>query len=257
MKKCKKISIAFLLIFAGLMGVFFRRNVAIDYEQYLNKIWIVKERRTSEGMYRDFSFVITKMESDYVEGQYIPQYMEINPQAGEVRIFKGTVADSIIQCQLWDEGESVGNMTMELMPDNKIRANIFYKDSELLLKEELLFQPYNVEDLKAASIVLDENKSVAVESDKWGKIKIVSGIVDISKMYPVAFMINEQGDILFEFEAGYKTGTTIEEIIITDFNTDGLEDVEIVTYFLDNTIEPIRWIYYQDEGATFHLEEVL
>jgi len=112
--------------------------------------------------------------------------------------------------------------------------------------------------------MLDRLHLSDLANEKWGKVKIVVGRKDSNKSSPIAVMVNEQNEILYDFDASYKSGTVIEEVNIADGNGDGLQDVEIVTYFFDNDgvatdMEPLRWPFYQDAEGTFYLkgEEVV
>ena len=256
MRRISKIVIYSLLITIFLFVWFIYRN-GINNENYLHKIWIDEGKIKEDGRYQGFSFVITQMDFSTVKGQYVTDWDEINPQRGGVRTFEGTVDGSTIRCKLFDEGVSVGSMSLEVMSNNRIHVTYTCRSEGTVLYEQLACRPYNIEDLLDEKIILKEELAVSTEIDGWGKIKVIPGVVDINNRYPVAFMTNEQGDILFEFKAGYKVGTTIQNIRIDDYNEDGFVDVEIETFFKDENIPPIYWYFQQDEGATFHLESVL
>lgn len=67
------------------------------------------------------------------------------------------------------------------------------------------------------------------------------------------FLINEQGDILYEFSAGYQNDSEVLEIIVEDMNEDGLKDVEVVTYFSDMPdVYRFEWYFYQEEDGFFN-----
>lgn len=53
--------------------------------------------------------------------------------------------------------------------------------------------------------------------------------MDTLHPYPWVLLINEQGNILYQFRSGFRNGSEVMEIIIEDMNGDGLKDVEVVT----------------------------
>lgn len=228
------------------------------YKQYINKIWISSDIRLDENAEKDFSFIIKKIENGYVEGQYRFSPLVIIPQKESHRYFTGYIENSQIKCELWNGNKEVGSMVLEYVTDDCLKADIEYNDeiADDELYSESIYEVYNVENLKETDIFLDQIRIVNAELDKWGKVQLLPGLKLCRHTYPVAFMTNEQGDILYEFRAGYKTGSSVKEIEIFDFNSDGLKDVDIITFFVDDTIEPLHWVFCQDEGGTFHKEEV-
>lgn len=228
------------------------------YKQCINKIWISSDSQLDENAKKEFSFIIKKIEDGYVEGQYCFAPLVIIPKKESYGYFTGYIENSQIKCQLWNGNTEVGSMVLEYVAEDYLKADIEYNDeiSEDELYSESIFKVYNIDDLKETYILLDQLRMVDIELDKWGKVQILPGVMLIRHTYPVVFMTNEQGDILYEFRAGYKTGTAIREIEIYDFNGDGLKDVDIITFFADDTIEPLHWVFCQDEEGTFHKEEV-
>lgn len=247
----KKIIYVFLLLCIIVAGCSSEKESCTDYAQYLNKIWIVADKSIEESTQESFSFVITKMESDYVEGQYTSGKNVINPQKDLPGSFTGKIEGLKIQCQLMYEGEETGTMVLSPTTDNRLNAAIEYRGAD----RELTFKVYNIEDLKPTDIILDQNRAHTVDVDKWGTVQIIRGIIYYGDRPPVAFMTNEQGDILYEFQAEFESGTIIKEIEVQDFNEDGLKDVDIVTRDYDDEMESVHWLFYQEEGAAFYLDD--
>lgn len=250
MNKIKKFLYLSFLLCIGMAGCSSEKESGIEYAQYLNKIWIISDGQIEDSSQESFSFVITRIESDYVEGQYLSGVDIINPQKGLPGSFTGKIVGSEIQCQLWYGKEEAGSMVLECATNNRLKADIEYRGADL----ELTFKVYNIEDLKPTDIILDQNRALTVDVDKWGTVQIIRGIIFYGDRPPVAFMTNEQGDILYEFQAEYESGTLIREIEVQDFNEDGLKDVNIVTRDYDDEMEPVHWLFYQEEGAAFYLD---
>ena len=73
--------------------------------------------------------------------------------------------------------------------------------------------------------------------------------MDTLHPYPWVLLINEQGNILYQFRSGFRNGGEVKEIIIEDMNGDGLKDVEVVTYFGDPEGYRFEWYFYQGENG--------
>ena len=233
-----------------MTGCASEKESEIDYMSYQNKIWIDANEPIEETSRDKFSFVITKMESDYVEGQYMLENTVINPQKGLPGSFSGKIEGTEIQCQLLYEGKEAGCMVLQCVSDNRMNADIHYEGTD----KTLTFKVYNIEDLKETDIILDQNRAITIEMDKWGMVQIIRGVIYYGDRPPVAFMTNKQGDILYEFQAEFENGTFIKEIEVLDLNEDELKDVDIVTRDYDEEKEPVHWLFYQEEGATFYFD---
>lgn len=250
MNKVKNFIYLLLGLCISMTGCSLETESGIDYRSCLNKIWIVADKSIEESTKESFSFVITKIEHDYVEGQYTAAKNVVNPQKDLPGRFTGKIEGLEIQCQLWNEEDEVGNMVLSCTTDNRMKATIDYSGTD----RELAFKVYNIEDLKPTNIILDQNRAITVDMDKWGTVQIICGIVYYGNRPPVAFMTNEQGDIFYEFQAEFANGTLIKEIEVLDFNEDGLKDVNIVTRDYDDEMEPVHWLFYQEEGVAFYLD---
>ena len=221
------------------------------YKQYINKTWISSDRQMDENVEKEFSFIIKKIEDGYVEGQYSFTPWVIILQKEANWYFTGYIENSQIKCQLWNENTEVGSMVLEYVSDACLKVDIDYNDeiADEELYSESIYKVYNIEDLKETDIVLDYNRAVTVELNKQGKVQMLPGIMLIRKAYPVVFMTNEQGDILYEFTANFFNGCRIEEFDIRDLNGDDLEEIEIITYLGDTG--SFHWLYYQNEDGSF------
>ena len=243
------------LLMISMTGCFQVKEQSNLYAQCLNKIWIRTDIQIEESPEKNFSFIIKELEEDYVEGHYMIHRNIINLKKESLCYFTGYIKDSQIKCQLWNENNEVGSMVIEYISDDKLQVYIEYSDDveEKELHSESIFKIYNIEDLKETDIILDYNRAVTTELDRQGKVQLLPGLMLIRKAYPVVFMINEQGDILYEFNANFINGCRIEEFDIMDMNGDGLKDIDIITYFGDT--ESFHWLFYQNEDGSFSHEK--
>lgn len=237
---------------------------AIDYNQYLKKIWVVKN--WSGGDY-DSSFFISRIENGIIEGKLstgsiaYPDFyfysLEPSKYLGDL---SGTVNIGVAECQFSDKVGNKGNVTLLFKENNEIEAKIKYTDKgeahkDLSLDGDYIFRPYNLTDVK--DFIPLKEYSFAIDLNSWGNVKIVSGEVNHGdKVYPAAYLTNEHDDILYRFQASFKTGSKIIEDSIKDINNDGLKDVMITTEFIDNPgAGHIEWIFYQMSNGLFYDSE--
>lgn len=234
---------------------------SIDYNQYLKKIWVVDS--WDGGAYSDsFSFVITKIESDVIEGKIstgaIVTTFYIHPlnQSKHLGDLSGTIYNGVAECHFRDENGNKGKVTLTFKENDKIDAVIKYTSkAEYYAKESLdgsfSFKPYNLADIQV--LVVDEELSFKVNLNSWGDVHFVSGKIPGHKPYPNAYLTNDQNDILYEFGAPYQVASEILDVSIEDITGDGLKDVKIITYFpiLPDAIR-IEWIFNQLENGLFY-----
>ncbi len=120
-----------------------------------------------------------------------------------------------------------------------------------MLHKTYIFRPYNIGDIADFQLSTGVPQQT-VEIETWGQVTLVAGVIQINKPYPCIYFVDEHDDILYKFEASYQTGSEVCEISVDDFDSDGLRDVKIITYFpraLD--IETIERVFYQMENGEF------
>ena len=173
----------------------------------------------------------------------------------------GSIIDGVYQCHFKDGAGNEGDFELEFLKNDRIKGTIRYDHKEEYYEDTqmdgtYLFRPYNISDWEY--VIIDKDKSFEVNLDSWGDVHFVVGVMAINKSYPVAFLTNEQNDILFNFGAPYQNASEIREVVIDDMNGDGLKDVKIVTHFPFETDEgePWHWdwMFYQLQGGLFYLE---
>lgn len=87
------------------------------------------------------------------------------------------------------------------------------------------YRPYNLSMEEEITIA----KTVGVDLDLWGTAWIAVGWYDTStRYYGIAYLTNEDGDILYEFRAPFRTGMWIVDAYLEDFNHDGLPDIKMI-----------------------------
>ncbi|WP_167956256.1 hypothetical protein [Anaerosporobacter faecicola] len=233
----------------------------IDYNQYLKKIWVMKN--WAGGGYNYFSFFISRIEDGVIEGKLStgsiaePEFyfysFDSTTNLGDLT---GTVNNGIAECKFSDQDGNEGNVTLIFKENDEIEVTIEYTDKgsaykDLSLDGNYHFRPYNLTDLE--DFIPLKEYSFEKKINSWGSVNFVSGEVNHGdRFYPAAYLTNEYDDIFYEFQASFQTGTKIIEVSIKDINGDGLEDIKIVTAFEDSYIENIEWIFYQRDDGLFY-----
>ena len=106
---------------------------AIDYNQYLKKIWVVKS--WNGGAYDYSSFFITRIENGVIEGKLstgsiaYPNFyfysLEPSKYLGDL---SGIVNNGVAECQFSDKVGNKGNVTLVFKENGEIEAKIKYTD---------------------------------------------------------------------------------------------------------------------------------
>lgn len=231
----------------------------IDYNQYLKKIWIVKNW-SGEGGYDYFSFYISKIENGIIEGKIcvsaiaFPEFSfrDFEDLLGDLN---GTVNNDKAECKFNDIYGTKGNIVLNFQ-DNELEAKIEYLNKERdcenkLIDGQYVFRPYNLNDIK--DFIPDKKYSFITDLDSWGNVNLISGEVNhTDKFYPAIYLTNDCNDIFYKFQASFKTGTKVKEATVKDYNNDGRKDVKIITAFDDIEIEDIEWLFYQGDNGLFY-----
>ncbi len=228
----------------------------IDYSQYLKKTWV---RNTDAGFPDNggLSILISRIEDGKIQGDIsmvgnAPAY---NMDSAE---FEGAVDDDTAQCQLVND--SRGNKgTVELLfkPDGALEATVTIteksEDTVMTLPEGTFeFTPYNLKDIKGFAPI--EDQTFPVDLNSWGKVKFASGKLTAGSHVPVVFYLtNEDGDILYNFNAVLPYSVDVKAVSFKDVDKDGLKDIIIVVAdnYEGSSGGTIATVYFQKEDGSF------
>ena len=258
------LSVFLIIACCGLVGCNLDNDLSLkesvdlfSYDQYLKKIWIVKDRDTREDLFRPSSFYITKIENGIIEGKFSTnevaepdcyQY-SFNPQKDWCDLI-GTVDNGVAKCQFSGESGYRGNIELVFKENNEVEATIEYieqKYEEYYLNGNFIFRPYNLTDFQY-SLNPIKTRSFKTDLNYWGNVNFVTVIINGNKPYPKAFLTNDNDDILYCFNA-YQVGSEIIDVIIEDINGDGLKDVKMTISLLDFEYDSI---YLQMKNGLFY-----
>lgn len=243
-------------------------EASYDYGIFLHKIWILANCETEYGQVPDdsFSFYITRIEKGKIEGnistgRYIarPNYYT-NSVSGTRNFpeFSGTLLKRNARCYFEDAYGNGARLEIELIDENHITASVEYVDvvneeKAVSAEGQYNFRPYNLSDEESWRTV-----NVAVERDMgiWGNVQIVGGVSDTGRVnYGFAYLVNENGDIFYEFGAPFRTGAQIVDIYTEDYNGDGRMDVKFIEQYCEDDTESFEWLFLQREDGTFDLKK--
>lgn len=224
-------------------------NDAIDYNQYIKKTWVM-EKGTN-----NFSFCISKIANGEITGRFTLNVPAV-PNQYDVGHLTGTIDKDTAECQFSDKVGNKGSLKLVFKENNQIEASIKYTDKLEVNKDvssdgDFLFKPYNLKDIAGFSPLA--NQSFAVDLNYWGNVNFVSGKLTAGNHIPVVFYLtNEDGDILYDFNATLPYSVDINAVSFKDVNKDGLKDVIIIA--ADNYADSgkqIAAVYLQKVDGAF------
>lgn len=267
----------FLMCKKQIMSSFIDPEIE-EFRKYLRKIWIVDIDTREETYSMPFSFYITSVDDGVIEGKYQIGHGIIFPECykkgykngfadqDEIGSFKGEIRNGTIECDFHDKNGNEGKMFFISWEKEYINVKIEYTESDLLSKNETIsgqycFRPYNLADIK--NLTISDEHSFEIELDSWGYVQFISARLDNPDegwYYPVVYLTDLEGNILYELYSGYKTGSEISDVIIEDMNGDGLKDIGIITLFTiyaeeSDSYYSICWNLYQMEDSRFYLND--
>lgn len=200
---------------------------SIDYNQYINKVWVIKDHYDNFVTYP--SFCISKIANGQITGRFHTT-INITSNYGHLT---GTISKDTAICKFDDDYGANGTMNLVFKTYNEIEVTIEFSDKSQAdtfnPKGETKYQyvPFNINNMP--SFVPIEGKSFMVDLNSWGSVKFVSGIDTGEKTKPVVFYLTDKnGNVLYEFSVGYFTYADVGAVSFQDVNKDGLKDIIII-----------------------------
>ncbi len=231
-------------------------NEAVDYNQYIKKVWVVKNETNDFELYP--SFCINKIVNGEITG-----FFDIYPAVGDTydnyeNLF-GKIINGIAECQ-FDNGSGIkGNIKIVFKTNDEVEATVEYLDrneSYNYLSKEGVYQftPYNVDDIE--DFIPTKSRSFMVDLNSWGNIKFVSGKIEGERYTDVIFYLTDKDEnILYEICLDATTvNIDVNDISFQDANKDGLKDIIMIlntTLSHHGRIEPIVNVFFQKNNGTF------
>ncbi len=228
----------------------------IDYKRYLKKTWV----RNTDTDFPDnggVCILISKIEDGKIqgEGSVVGNAPAYNMDDAEL---EGTIINNTAECQLVNDSRgNKGTVELLLKPDNTIEATITIteksEDSVMRLPEGTFeFTPYNLKNVNGFELTKDQ--TFMVDLNSWGNVKFVSGKLTGGDHIPVEFYLtNEEGDILYNFNAVLPYSVDVKAVSFQDVNKDRLKDIIIIVE--DNyggaSGEPLAAVYLQEADGSF------
>lgn len=224
----------------------------LNYNPYLKKIWIVKNRDTNANI--DYpSFFITNIENNIITGNMsvgiraVPNCYVKSFENKYLIEFSGIIENGIGKCQYnYKKNNTKGEMEL-IFKNNEIEATINSesKDDPIFSNihdEKYIFQPYNIQD---EELLLDV-KNYETKLNSWGNVNITTGYINAYHPYAVVYITDIDGNILYVFE-GLTNGIKIKDLKIEDINNDNLLDIKIMLDYTD-----LEYIYIQMGDGLFY-----
>lgn len=228
-------------------------------EKIVNKIWV--EENWDGNLYSYPSFRITHIGNGEIEGRFVTGWLarpdsifDTQQSWGYLGKLWGTVHDNIAECHFNEESGNEGTLRMDFLENGMVEVSIKYTSRNSAMEEKFrdgifCFRPYNLRD--DLLIIKEEEKTFQAELEIWGNVYLKAECRDTGKaQYPWLYMTDTEGNILYEFNAPYLTGTKIGNIVVEDMDADGLKDIYVITYFEGDEVAQ-EWCFYQLEDRTF------
>jgi len=228
---------------------------AIDYHQYLKKTWI-KKNDADNNFGNEVSFSISKIENGKITGELIvvgpaPSY----PNA--LANLNGIMINDTAECKFTDSRENKGTIKLVFKPNNEMEATITLTNKAQDSKAQppvgtFQFAPYNLKDIEGFSPI--ENQSFMVDLNSWGKVKFVSGKLTGGNHIPAVFYLtDENGDILYNFQATLPYMVDVKAVSFEDVRKDGLKDIIIIVDdgYAGQGNAPLATVYFQKADGSF------
>ena len=202
------------------------------------------------------SFSISKIENGEMTGELFvvgpaPSY----PNA--LANFNGIINNDTTECQFTDSRENEGTIKLVFKPNNEMEATITLTNKAQDRKAQppvgtFQFAPYNLKDIEGFSPI--EYQSFMVDLNSWGNVKFVSGKLTGGNHIPVVFYLtDENGDILYNFNATLPYMVDVKAVSFEDLSKDGLKDIIIIVddgYAGQGNV-PLATVYFQKADGSF------
>ncbi len=190
---------------------------SIEYSSILWKSWIVDE--TVNGSDK-FGFIITKVNGNEIEGVIV-----IGDDAGwywiwseRCRPFKGIITGNQAKCTFQYE-DCQAETVFTFQENDRIEARV--KCDQQDIDMNYLFRPYHFTDKGVP--LNDDLSSASVYLETWGEVNLISATIDDNHSYPIIFIADKEGNILYEDSC--INGFVYWDIFVEDLNQDGRQDM--------------------------------
>lgn len=207
----------------------------VDYSSYLVKTWVPLEWNSATDPLL-ISLYITKVESRIVTGKIASELTTPytpTEHCARAADFTGIFQNNMAVCFFENETfEGAFTLQFKEAQLKVVLTCTNRKSGERIENIQLALRPYKLWDAQNMSIP-PKTYAYGVDLNTWGKVNISTTIYGERKLYPRAFLTNEQDDILYEFNDIWLSGTKIIDVTIEDVNEDGLQDIKMTTGFFD------------------------
>lgn len=213
-----------------------------DYTEYLQKTWIT-QIKIKNPSFTNCSFYITEICDENISRRFcvngIAQKgfsqkedgIKENPYMGS---FSGSISDNTAKCDFYDNCGIGGRMELTFLENGKIKATIDCQEAmsyradnaDIYYDGVYFFDSWNLADIPEFTI--SDEYSLNSKIGSFYNIELVGGEIETDgEKYPTAFLTDEKGNILYQFNLGYFEETSLSGMDIRDINEDGLEDIMI------------------------------
>ncbi len=235
----------------------------LKYSNFEKKIWVLNGFNGYN--YEGFSFCISSIKNNKIEGIFainsraFPKFLSNSQENPIVNTLEGNIEKNKAICNFDDLSGNKGTLiiTFDSKDNNIIKAKIEFSSKKKSNKinvsnKDFILVPYSLKTI--ANMETLNNLIIDTSLNYWGNIRVVPvQMTSTNKEYPVLYLVNSNNDIFYCFDTSFQVGTRISKLKIYDTNNDGLKDIICITNFIeDESIEPIKRIFFQKENGLFY-----
>lgn len=216
-------------------GEFELKEEEMDYERYLRKVWVVKANEGDNVYGTDVEFRITDIRNGIVKGNFCVGEL-VDMTSVHVSNFEGRIINNVADCIITtglSGNDDYGRVVLKFCDYGNIEVlskyNCVYQHEVFERYEgRYLCKPYNISDMRGREII--DEYTFESKVDGWGDIWIVTMLTDVfpgkGYYFSEAYITTTNRDVLFKFDVNSDPYLKVSNIVIEDYDGNGVEDVE-------------------------------
>ncbi|HWT77166.1 MAG TPA: hypothetical protein VN258_20890 [Mobilitalea sp.] len=226
---------------------------AIDYTQYIHKIWINRSLMNSEN--QEMSFYISNITNgklvgkstiNGLHGYCIPDIGHLGEM--DYADLTGIIKNDIADCDSYASTSGArGNYEFKFKSDDVIEVTF------IDLNESYKYEPLTIKDVIESGNI-NKNQSFTVNLNSWGTVNFVT--CEMSNA-PTFFLTNKEGDILYYLNLNLMTVDEIKAVSFKDVNKDGLKDIIIIAANKNDSSNVEAYVILQQADGSFDVDDEL
>lgn len=241
-----------------------------DYNQYINKIWIMRPEESDSPYY--FTFRIREMDGEKIRGDFYTDtektttegYYDQCYPVKSMSSFSGVVQDGRAECDFQDVYGNKGRMQISFLEGNNALVILTFDQKTIAYRTETnktyLYKICDMDDMK--DFHAEEFLEINVPALCDESLRLYGGMKQSKDQggYPTAYLAMADGKVLYQFDMGGLIGTRLSELVVNDVDKDGMEDVKMTLCIPYDNGEKLvetdlEWQFCQTPDGSFSIVE--